>query len=217
MKTARKVLLLVLCAALLVSASVMGTYAYLTSSDSAVNTFSVGDVDITLDEAKVDANGKEITGEGAERVKANEYHLLPGGEYDKDPTVTVLKGSEVSYVRMLVTVSNIESLKTAFPAEYTVDGVFLLQNLVKGWDNAIWLYEGYNADTATYEFRYKSTVTPAEDKDTVLEPLFTDVIIPGTIVNDDLAKLEKMEITVVAQAIQKAGFNDADEAWAEWK
>ena len=83
MKTARKALMLILCAALLVSATVMGTLAYLTSKDTVTNTFSVGKVAITLDELDVD-NSTE--GEN-DRDKANAYHLLPGETYDKDPTV----------------------------------------------------------------------------------------------------------------------------------
>ena len=51
MKTKSKALLLTLCAVLLVAASVMGTMAYLTSTDKVENTFTVGNVKITLDEA----------------------------------------------------------------------------------------------------------------------------------------------------------------------
>lgn len=57
MKTKSKALLLTLCAVLLVAASVMGTMAYLTSTDKVENTFTVGNVKITLDEAKVNTDG----------------------------------------------------------------------------------------------------------------------------------------------------------------
>lgn len=98
MKTKSKALLLTLCAVLLVAASVMGTMAYLTSTDEVNNTFTVGNVKITLDEAKVNIDGTPVT--PAERVKANEYKLLPGHTYTKDPTVTVKAVSESSYVRI---------------------------------------------------------------------------------------------------------------------
>ena len=69
------------------------------------NTFTVGKVEIKLDEAKVTADGIPV--EGAARVTANSYKLMPGTTYTKDPTVTVLKaGSEESYVRMKVTFNN---------------------------------------------------------------------------------------------------------------
>ena len=41
MKTRSKALLLTLCAVLLVAASVLGTMAYLTSTDEVTNTFTV--------------------------------------------------------------------------------------------------------------------------------------------------------------------------------
>ncbi|MBQ9988977.1 MAG: hypothetical protein IJP30_04495 [Clostridia bacterium] len=54
MKTKRKALPLAFCAVLLVAASVLGTMAYLTSTDDVRNTFAVGSITITLDEAPVD-------------------------------------------------------------------------------------------------------------------------------------------------------------------
>ena len=60
MKKTSKALLLTICAVLLVAASVMGTMAYLTSADEVKNTFTVGKVAIKQDEAKVDANGKDV-------------------------------------------------------------------------------------------------------------------------------------------------------------
>ena len=68
MKTKSKALLLTLCAVLLVTASVLGTMAFLTSNDEVVNTFSVGSVAIKLDEAKANTDGSLV--EGAARVKA---------------------------------------------------------------------------------------------------------------------------------------------------
>ena len=64
MKTKRKALLLSLCAVLLVVASVMGTMAYLTSSDTGTNTFTVGKVAIKRDEPAV-------TNPTGHRVEAN--------------------------------------------------------------------------------------------------------------------------------------------------
>ena len=110
MKTRSKALLLTLCAVLLVAASVLGTMAYLTSTDSVENTFTVGSVAITLDEAKVDENGTPVA--NADRVEANSYKLMPGHTYTKDPTVTVEKGSESSYVRSRSTM-RLTSLRSA--------------------------------------------------------------------------------------------------------
>ena len=89
---AKKVLALVLCAALLVAGSVAATLAYLMSTDTVTNTFTVGKVVITLDETDVDEYGAVI--KGAEPVKGNEYKLIPGHNYKKDPTIHVQAGSE---------------------------------------------------------------------------------------------------------------------------
>ena len=77
MKTRNKALLLTFGAVLLVAASVLGTLAYLTSTDKVVNTFTVGNVKITLDEADVKTDGTYKENQET-RVEANEYHLLPG-------------------------------------------------------------------------------------------------------------------------------------------
>ena len=209
MKNNRKALLLVLCAVMMITASIFGTLAYLTDTKTATNTFTVGSVTITLDETDVDVMGVK---DSDNRVMNNSYKLLPGQSYTKDPTVTVLAKSEESYVRMIVTVSDIEALKAAFPAAeyYGADGTFLLQNLVD-WNNAKWSY--VKCENGVYEFRYAEKVAYNENDNTVLEPLFTKITLPGTIDNDSLAKLNEVEITVEAHAIQAAGFDDAADAW----
>lgn len=217
MKKTSKALLLMLCAVLLVAASVLGTMAYLTSSDEVVNTFTVGKVEIKLDEAKVDENGQAITGEGAERVDANDYHLLPGLTYDKDPMVTVLKGSESAYIKMTVTFSKAAELDAIFDP----DGADMT-SIFNGYNSTNWIYKGNtedtSADTRTYEFWYKDVV-PATKTDLALEPLFTSITVPGTITNAQLATIEGMTITVKAYAIQADGFTPngnktaADVAW----
>ena len=222
MKTSMKALTLVLCAVLLVCASVMGTLAYLKSTTDVVkNTFTVGKVAIKLDEADVDEYGAKIA--DADRVTANEYKLLPGHTYNKDPMVTVLANSEDSYIRMLVTVgwkedythpegkTAIEVLQAVFPT-WTVNGVFLLENLVNGWNPTLWNCNSYA--NGTYEFRYFEIVNTLNGADKALTPLFTEIEIPGELTNDQIAMLNNMEIQVVAHAMQADGFNTADAAWA---
>ncbi|MGN0758520.1 MAG: SipW-dependent-type signal peptide-containing protein, partial [Candidatus Ventricola sp.] len=101
-KKLRRILLTVCSAALLVCVTVGATVAYLTSTDEVVNSFTVGNVQIKLDEAKANEDGTPDT-TVTDRVKANSYKLLPGHTYNKDPMVTVLKGSESCYVKMTVT------------------------------------------------------------------------------------------------------------------
>ena len=210
MKTGKKALLLALCAVLLVAATVMGTMAYLTASDTVTNTFTVGKVAIKLDEAKVGTDGKALAGDQAARVQANSYKLMPGHEYDKDPTVTVEAGSEKSYVRMRVTVTFEEALSDEL---LKTD----LTNIFTGYDKVEWPLNKKTVSgdkkTITYEYRYKEPV--AADKDDVkLAPLFTKINVPGDWTKETLNALGNFEIKIEADAIQKDGFSTADAAWA---
>lgn len=240
MKTRSKALLLTLCAVLLVTASVLGTMAFLTSTDEVKNTFTVGSVNIALDEAKVETDGTPV--EGAARVKANEYHLLPGHTYTKDPTVTVKNGSESAYVRLKVTFNNAaDMIAMCTDPEYADDGPTGVENayplirMVKfveanaaKWDGVTLdnmveteemlknsKYFQKTGDTFTYYFYYKTPVA-APDGDVKLETLFDAVTVPGWVKGDQLAKLNDFKITVVAEAIQADGFTNADDAWAHF-
>lgn len=213
MKTGKKALLLALCAVLLVAATVMGTMAYLTyTTEAVVNTFTIGKVELDLDEAHVDTKGVKVDDT---RVKANTYKLMPGHEYIKDPTVTVKADSEDSYVRMKVEVKNIASLKAAItdPTYYS-NGVFLLEKLVTGWDSTKWQSVGYTEANGSgiYEFRY-ATKVDATTADKKLEPLFAAIKVPGTVDKVALAKLAEVTINVTAEAIQADSFADAAAAW----
>lgn len=212
MKSKKKVFVTVLCAVLLVAASVLGTMAYLTSNDEVVNTFTVGNVQIKLDEAKANTDGSLVA--NADRVKANSYKLLPGHTYNKDPMVTVLKGSESSYVKMTVTFSHANELDAIFaPNGANMTSIF------NGYDRSNWIYKENVKDTAantrTYEFWYKETVA-APDGDVALDALFDSITVPGSIDNADLKSIAGMTITVNAYAIQADGFANAEEAWSHF-
>ena len=224
MKKRNKALLIVMCAVMLMAASILGTMAYLTDQEQVTNTFTVGNVYISLDEAKVNPDGSYVTNHDNRTAvgEGNAYHLLPGRTYYKDPTVTVEAGSEDAYVRMIVTVSDIEALKSALPGEaYKAGEVFLLQMLCQGWSNDVWEFvETEKTKNGVYEFRYvgndskKSGIVVKNANATVLPDLFTSIIVPGEISNENLAKLNQLSITVVAHAIQAAGFESAADAWA---
>ena len=209
----KKKLMTVLALVLVVAMSVAGTYAYLTSADKVVNTFTVGNVQIKLDEAKANADGTLVP--NADRVKANSYKLLPGHNYKKDPMVTVLKGSESSYVKMTVTFSKAAELDAIFAPDGGAD----MTSIFNGYDSANWIYMGNTEDTVantrTYEFWYKETVA-APNADVALDALFDSITVPGTIDNDQLATIKGMTITVNAYAIQADGFNDAADAWSHF-
>ena len=208
----KRTLALLLALVLVFGAAVGGTIAYLTSNDSVTNTFTVGKVEITLDEAKVDEYGVAVT--PAARVEKNTYKLIPGHTYTKDPTVTVVKGSEKSYVKMTVTFSNARELDAIFAP----DGANLT-HIFNGYDATNWIAKGNTEDTVkntrTYEFWYKETVG-APTADVALDALFDSITVPGTITNEQLETIKDMTITVNAYAIQADGFTAAADAWANF-
>lgn len=195
MKKTSKALLLSLCAVLLVTASVLGTMAYLTSQDQVVNTFTVGNVAITLDEKDVD---NSTFGEN-DRDKANAYKLMPGHNYEKDPIVHVDANSEDCYlfVKVVNEIANIEAEKTVAQ-----------QMTEKGWvavdaANGIYVYTTDKTNPAVVTKGSNITV-------------FENFTIAGNVDNTTLATYADKTITVNAYAIQADGFagKTASEIWA---
>lgn len=157
MKKLNKALLLALCAALLVTASVMGTLAYLTHTTGPVtNTFTVGNVSISLDEAKVDVYGEL---DGNTRVTENTYKLIPGHEYVKDPTIHVNAGSEECWV--FIKMNN--DLGEA--AIFAIDGNW--EKLTETADGVVYAYKtkltAGNSTTALFSnFTFANDADPAQ-------------------------------------------------------
>jgi predicted ribosomally synthesized peptide with SipW-like signal peptide len=196
MKRNSKVVALVLAMVLLVVVSVAGTYAYLTSKTNAVkNTFTVGNVAITLDEAKVDENGVEVVPEA--RVTANEYHLIPGRSYDKDPTVHVLAGSEDCWVFVQVQVTDSVDLEALLEADAVTAEV------ITGLDLSKWSVVSNTLDgtVRTYVFAHNAKASAGQDL-----VLFTGLKVPTGITGEQLDTIADLTIEVKAFAIQADGF-----------
>lgn len=207
MKTKRKALLLTLCAVLLVAASVFGTLAYLTDTEAVTNTFTVGQISMSMDEAKVDTEGKVITGDGAARVTENTYHLLPGMTYAKDPIVHVDANSEDAYIFIKVDNNGIEAIEET-AAGYTNVSAQILANNWTWWKNegnVHYFYQEYTKGQTDKElevfqqFKVGDSVTNQQLK------AFYD----AANANDDANKA----VIVTAYAVQKAGFDNHADAW----
>lgn len=193
MKTARKVLLIALCAVLLVSASVMGTLAYLTSKDAVTNTFTVGKVGITLDELDVDNS----TAGDNDRDKANAYKLIPGTTYTKDPTIHVASDSENCYLFV-----KIENGISAIEGDKTVAA----QMAAKGWSAV----EGQTGIYVYTKDGKNAVVTAGTDV-----VVFDNFTVRGSVDNATLNGYQGKTIVVTAYAIQVEGFENktAAEIW----
>ncbi len=236
MRVKTKSLIMMVCALMIVSSMAFGTIAYLTDRAGVTNRFTIGNVDIVVDETEVDENGDPIPNpdydpddpddpdDPYERTEEeNEYPLIPGSSYIKDPTLTIKRGSEQSYVRMVVTISNALELKMIFSElsqQYPLKfpNGFVPDAHVTGWNSAIWQFirmaENEEANTFTLEFRYPAPVKPSSNEDLTLPPLFETICVPGELTNAHLNMLTNFAVEVNGNAIQTTGFSNADEAWA---
>ena len=200
----KKKLMTVLALVLVIALSVAGTYAYLTSQATVTNTFTVGKVAITLDEAKVDADGKALP--NVPRVDNNSYKLMPGHEYSKDPIVHVTKDSEACYVFVKV-VDEIADIEVNDAANETPN--VAAQIAANGWTKL----EGVDGVDNVY---YKQ-VSAAEAKAGIDLDVFAGFAIKDDVTNTTLAAYDGKEIVVTAYAVQKDGFNTAKAAWTAAK
>ncbi len=177
------------------------TIAYMTSKPTAViNTFTYGSVVIALDEKDVDDST-----DGAERDTANSYHLYPGKEYEKDPTVhvgTAKEGNASSencylFVKVVNPITAIED--SAATIEKQMDA--------KGWEpvegqTGVYYYDGKTQKAGD------TTATVSNGESIVV---FEHVKVAT---DADLSKITNgAEVKIRAYAIQAEGFNTAKDAW----
>lgn len=215
MRKAKKVIALVLCAILLVAGSVMGTLAYLTSQAGVKNTFTVGNVSITLHESLIDKEtGKKLTGTdaGTTPVGIEDIKAIPGRVIDKDPTVTVLKGSEDCYVRLYMIIRWSEEADELFTPQESQDWF----NFESDWQlKAKLIDEDPNyVGTEVYEFWHSTKIEGNKEEDTVLAPIFTKISVPGELTGAKFASLAESSIEIIAQAVQAEGFESEAAAFA---
>ena len=218
MRTKTKALVLSLCAVLLVVTTVFVTMAFLTSQDSVQNTFTVGEVTISLDELDVDNDSNTednktytVGEENIVRDKANKYHLLPSETYEKDPTVHVATNSEDCFVYVKVTngIAGAEAQTGIYNGDEYKSISDQIENL--GWAKLV------VNDKEVDGVYYKTVAKEDANRDLVV---FNEFKIKDEITNAELATYVTEEenatkiIEVIAYAVQCAGFDDAADAWS---
>ena len=110
----KKLLAISVVVIIAITAIASASLAYLTDNASQTNTFTSGNVDIKLDEAKVVLDNDGYISETLEERTEDDQDygkLFPGQVITKDPTITNV-GSEKAYVaaKIVVTASGLESL-----------------------------------------------------------------------------------------------------------
>ncbi len=223
-KTLAKILAIALCAILLVSGTVYITLAYLQSKSNVVqNTFTVSNITITLDEAKVDAFGNVV--EGANRVSegTQSYKLIPGTSYVKDPTVHVTGGSEPCYVVIAIHDTVFGKGTNSFEDNYNGENSKVYDQIAaNGWNklegsvinesillNTVGMedwngdYTLYYYDTSANENEGAIIATSNVDQDL---KIFDGFKLLNNIQSSDLTALEGKAFEVVAFAMQTTGY-----------
>lgn len=214
--TKKRFVAILLCVTLVALAAIGATFAYLTDTKTVDNTFTMGNVKITLDETNV--NDPE-----GDRVTRNTYNVYPGAVVTKDPIVHNT-GKNAAYIRATVNVSNWMNLCAAYYPEsgfeFTKPGYeksleLLVGTLGEGW-SVVGVTRGDTFTIGQFDAKFilKYDGALAAKGDTTA--MFQKVIIPAGIDNASADAGSFSSVKVVAQAIQADGFDTWEAAFAAY-
>lgn len=198
----KKITAIFLCVALVAIAIVGASLAYFTDTKTAENTFTMGNVQITLDETNVNGQG---------RVTSNTYNTYPGAVVTKDPIVHNI-GANAAYIRATVKVENwVTTCKECYKFDGTggyantlVDYLVVEKKLGNGWSVEKAMVDAKGNDV-TFVLKYDGKLA-AKGETTAM---FQQVQIPAGLENGQTLGT----ITVKADAIQTDGFDTWDAAF----
>lgn len=186
----KKITAIALVVCLVAVAIVGGSLAYFTDEEEATNTFTVGNVDITLTEPKWDVE------------KAT---LIPGREIAKNPTITVTEDSQRAYTFLKVQLSEdfMKLLQTYYGENYNFATNYA--EVVRDW---IILPEGYAPKVMSSDlsagYVILGVLSPKDPGESVV--YFEGVKIPADVDGDMIDLDGTYEIYLTAYAIQAEGF-----------
>ena len=212
----KRILAIALVVALLATCFA-GTYAYLTDYEAQKNTFTTGNVHITLDEQKI--------GSTERTTETQDYTLFPGTVVTKDPTITVTADSVNAWVAAKVTVSAQAVGELDLHDLIGIDGTDLINinavasggllektsTAVNNWNGLALVHE--TADCVVYQVAGDNTWTlyifmKAEQAANAKIVLFDTLTIPTAWDNAEMDVVDTLEINVQAFATQTYGFGD---------
>ena len=183
----KKVFALALSVCVVVLSIASSSIAYFTDTEEYTNTFTSGNVTITL---KV--NDKDVSVQNA----YTESGVYPGQVIERNTVITNINTSNEAFLGAIITVTDPDAALTA----EIVDDLFAGLNesgrtvKVKAISGGCEIYVVFTAKYAA-----NSTAN-----------VFTDIVIPGDWNNAQMTKFNAVEIDVVAYAVQTAGLgNDA--------
>lgn len=215
----RKIVLMAVALCMVAILGFGSTLAYLTDYETATNVFTVGNVDITLNEVFDEENAK----------------LIPGIDVQKVIDVTNV-GSEDAYVRVHFAIPTLldDGYDTFEAFANTLHWNFGENSMGKGqwnwhatyYENTAdkdgdvgypgnggnWNYYTATVDSIEYTVYVATWTTPlAPDATTAdaVRKVYLDASLDNKHIEDIIAELGEIKILVAAEAVQSAGFTDA--------
>ena len=191
-KLSKKGWIALIAATVMLMGIVGGTIAWLVDkTDAVVNTFTYGDINIELKETD--------TNDGDNNPLTNEYKMMPGQEIEKDPVLTVKKGSEDCWLFV--------KLEKSDDAKFDD---FMTFTVAEGWTAL---------DGADGVYYREVAATDVADDDLSFGIIKDNkVSVWDTVTKEDLNQLTENnkypKLTVTGYAVQKAGMATAADAWA---
>lgn len=218
----RNVLVSILSLVLVAVIAVSGTVAYLQDDDSDVNVMTVGNVKIDQIEQERDENGQLVDFTQAKpalpavgeqkyndvKLNINGYDCSVLGDYLNnvvDKIVSVKNtGKTEAYIRTIVAIEDPEGAYADMfhVNQFTGNGTVSTQS---GWQTIVVNGVRYAMNVYTYN----EALAPKE----VSAPSLLQVFLDPATTNEDVAKFgDTWDILVISQAVQAAGFADAQTA-----
>ena len=190
-----KAVALTLSLVVLMCSMVGGTLAWLIAkTDSVVNTFTYGDINITLEETDTNRDSDDNS-------KTNSYEMIPGNTIEKDPKVTVGANSEDAW--LFVKLDKSANFDT-----------FMSYEMADGWTEL---------DSVNYPGVYYREVSKATADDTFQIIKDDKVTVKGEVTKEQLNALNAdgasnyPTLTVTAYAVQRDGdISEIDTALKAW-
>lgn len=182
--------------ALALTMACSGMFAYLTDTDQATNTFTVGKIEIELQEP----NWVPPT------------NITPNQEIQKDPQIKNT-GINDAYVFLEVTVPYAENLvvTNAQGEKQAAGTVELFSYTVKdGWEQVGSMTDDAEAKTHTYVYAYATDGTMTALKTQITTGTLFDTVKFANIVEGQGLEETTQNIEVVAKAIQVSDLTDSD-------
>lgn len=194
------------------------TFAYLHNASEIVeNTFTIGKIKLSLDEAKVniygkpvDYSGQEVDWKYAPRVLENEYKLMPGRTYVKDPTVRVSDDSEKCVLFLVIYIPP-ELKEVLYYSSLSGDHTKYIEVQMRkhGWQ----LDQTYDDPVgkegeASYEVYIYNSGGAAYPGDVI--HIFDSITVKDTATYDQLQKADLSEIKITVYGFQYEGTEDTD-------